>query len=435
MITKRINLLFTILAVLLTVQIFGVQSARQNKLNATEKSQTKVAAQNQPNATEQGPQETDSDKWAKLEGFHENSEDAPVFQVLALAKKSIDMEIYTMTDPDVLAMIREAINRKPKPIRVRIIKDPSPIGEFCNLFKPISLEDTEECQDQKNLVEEIRASPGGKFVPFNKKELCKGFTKRGRPRNCFQHGKLIIVDGKHALISTGNFNSTDLCNLKQDPDVCNRDFSYITSDPEVVKILTKIFENDLIGKWYDLRPYLTEKVSEKLTISGYSLDTLIGFINRAKKSIRIANQYLKEKTINELLKEKAVENIKIQVMVSSLCSFGKPRKSRSVIDLFRGFDDAGIPVRMFTSSMKIKEKPGYMHAKAIVIDDEYAWIGSINFSESGVSSNREFGIFFNKPSDVKRLINILDADYSDPQSETWEESLECLKDTYIRRKD
>ncbi|MBI4803318.1 MAG: hypothetical protein HY796_12425 [Elusimicrobia bacterium] len=414
MITKRIKFLFAILAVLLTAQIFQAQAAGQSRLKATEQLQ----------------QGTGSDKWAKLEGFHHNPEDNPVFQVLALAEESIDIEIYKMADPDIHAMLRKAINRKPDPIRVRIIKDPNTAGELCRYFEPISSKDTEDCQDQKNLVAEIRASPGGEFVPFNGKKLCKGRNKKGRPKNCFQHGKLILIDGKHALLSTGNFDITSSCNLKRNPKVCNRDFSYITSDPEVVKTLSEIFENDLAGEWYDLETYFTESISGKLTISPFSLEPLVAFINRAQKSIRIVNQYLKEKTINDALKDKAAENIKIQAMVASLCSSGKPKNKRSAMALFGGFDDSGIPIRMFTSSMKVRGQPGYLHAKAIVIDDVYAWIGSINGSELAVSANREFGIFFDRPADVKRLIKILDADYSAPESETWEESLACKKDCF-----
>ncbi|MFH1549018.1 MAG: phospholipase D-like domain-containing protein [Planctomycetota bacterium] len=411
MTTKRIGLLLAILAALSMVRGFGGQSAEQT-----------------PPAAEQARQGAGPDTWAALDGFRHNPEDNPVFQALSLANESIDIEIYEMADLDIRAALRNAINRKP-PIRVRVVKEPNPVGEPCRYFEPAAYKDTEDCKDQKNLVAEIRASPEGEFVPFNKKELCKGLTKKGKPPNCFQHGKLILIDGRHALLGTGNLNSSNLCNLRRDPSVCNRDFFYVTSDPNTVGTLKEIFENDLTGRWYDLGPYLTESISEKLTISGYSLDNLMSFISRARKSIRIENQYLKEKTVIELLKEKAIEGVKVQAMVSSLCSFGKPRDAKSSRALFEGFDDAGVNVRMFTSSMKVGGKPGYLHAKAIVVDDKEAWVGSINVSDTAMKSNREFGIFFSEPADVQRLKKILDADYSDPMSETWEESLRCAKDT------
>lgn len=399
-----------LLSALSTTRCFGGQAAGQT-----------------PPAAERTTQGTESGKWAELDGFHHNAEDNPVFKALALAEESIDIEIYEMADLDIRAALRNAINRKP-PIRVRVVKDPNPVGGSCRYFEPPAYKDTEDCKDQKNLVAEIRASPEGEFVPFNKKELCKGLTKAGKTPNCFQHGKLVLIDGRHALLSTGNLNSSNLCNLRRDPAVCNRDFFYVTSDPDTVGTLKEIFENDLTGRWYDLGPYMTESIAEKLTISGYSLDNLMSFIGRAQKSIRIENQYLKEKTVIELLKEKAIEGVKVQAMVSSLCSFGRPRNAKASRALFEGFDEAGVKVRMFTSSMKVGGKPGYLHAKAIVVDDTEAWVGSINVSDTAMKSNREFGIFFNKPADVLRLKKILDADYADPMSETWEESLRCAKD-------
>lgn len=377
----------------------------------------KPAAQNPPDGG-----------WAALEGFRDNTADQPVFKALALAEKSIDIEIYEMSDPDVRDALRAALARKPEPVRVRVIKDPDPLGESCRYFEPAAPSDSAGCRDQKELVAEVRASPGGAFLPFNKAELCGGHTKKGGAKKCFEHGKLLIVDGRHALLSTGNFNSTNLCNLRRSPRVCNRDFSYITSDTDVVKTAGAVFEGDLRGTHYDLAALLTPAVSAKLTVSPYSLEPLLAFINSAKKTIRIENQYLKEKAIDEALEAKAAAGVKVQVMVSSLCSFGKPKSSAASERLFGGFEQAGVEPRLFTSSMKVGGRPGYLHAKAIVVDDERAWVGSVNGSSTATSANREFGVFFDRAEDVRRLDAILETDFSSPQSETWRESMQCLKD-------
>ncbi len=366
--------------------------------------------------------------WAALEGFRDNTTEQPVFRALELARKSIDIEIYEMSDPDVRAALRSAMARRPEPVRVRVVKDPDPLGENCRYFAPVTEKDSADCRDQKALVAEVRASPGGAFVPFNKAELCGGVSKNGRPKKCFEHGKLMIVDGRYALMSTGNFNSSNLCNQKRGPRVCNRDFSYITSDTDVVKAVSAVFEGDLAGRSYELPALLTPAVSAKLTVSPYSQAPLVAFINSAKKSVRIENQYLKEKAIDAALKARAAAGVKVQVMVSSLCSFGKPKSTRSSEELFSAFERAGIEPRLFTAAMRVGGRPGYLHAKAIVVDDERAWVGSVNGSETATSANREFGVFFDDPSDVRRLTAILESDFSSPASETWRESLECAKD-------
>jgi hypothetical protein len=45
-----------------------------------------------------------------------------------------------------------------------------------------------------------------------------------------------------------------------------------------------------------------------------------------------------------------------------------------------------------------------------------------------VRQNREFGIFFRNPFSVHHLKRILREDHADPRGETWQESLDCVKD-------
>jgi phosphatidylserine/phosphatidylglycerophosphate/cardiolipin synthase-like enzyme len=78
--------------------------------------------------------------------------------------------------------------------------------------------------------------------------------------------------------------------------------------------------------------------------------------------------------------------------------------------------------------MKVKNKSGYLHAKAIVVDRARAWVGSVNGSTTSIENNREFGIMLNAASEVSKLEAYINADFSHPDSETWQESLLCKKD-------
>ena len=79
-------------------------------------------------------------------------------------------------------------------------------------------------------------------VYFFNKNICKG--------NCYQHGKLILADGKKALISTGNFSESSLCrNRKFIKKICHRDFSITSDDPKVIKSLKEsLARNDFDTK-------------------------------------------------------------------------------------------------------------------------------------------------------------------------------------------
>ncbi|MBC7693257.1 MAG: phosphatidylserine/phosphatidylglycerophosphate/cardiolipin synthase family protein [Methylotenera sp.] len=362
-----------------------------------------------------------------LRGLYVNGVETPTFAFLKTAKSSIDIEIYEMNDRDFRAQLREALDRG---VHVRVVKDPNPVGEKCKFFDVVDeAKDDEDCQDLKSLVTEIKESPEGAFVPFNKAELC------GIPgKSCFEHGKMIIVDGKAALLSTGNFNGSNLCNQNQNPKICNRDYSYVTHDREVVRTLTSIFEHDLEGKAYDLPSLMAPGIEEKLTVSPYSLAPLVKFILSARESIEIENQYLKEPQINQALIAASKSGIKVSLTVASLCAFGKPKKTQlqRIAALFTPFDEAGISTRLFTSTMTVGGRAGYLHAKAIIVDGKYAWVGSVNGSTTSVSQNREYGIFFRNPAMVQHLRNVIVADHAHPQSESWQESVLCTKDHATR---
>ncbi len=362
-------------------------------------------------------------------GFYNNAEGSPVFAMLKAAKNTIDIEIYEMADPDVLAAIRNALSKQ---VRIRVIREPDPLGDPCKIFDPFFEKDDPSCIDQKNLRDEILAS-GGAYIQFNKDKLCADPKKP-----CFEHGKMVIVDGKAVLISTGNFNSSNLCNQARNPEKCNRDFSMIEKDPEIISFLENVFENDLKTEKYDLKSMLEAvlpgdphgTIQDKVTVSPYSQDPLVKLIGAATSSIRLENQYLKERTINQALFDAAKRGVKIDITLASVCSFGPPQANdvETTKSIFKPFDDAGISVRMMPNQFKINGHPGYMHAKAIVIDDQKAWVGSVNGSWSSTSNNREFGLVFSEADRVASLVKILTSDHESPDMETWQESIDCKKD-------
>ena len=354
-------------------------------------------------------------------GLYNNETGTPVFALVDSAKRSLDVEIYEMSDLDFRAAIRRALQRK---VTVRIIKEPAPIGEKCKMMAPVTARDSDDCQDQKQLVAEILAH-GGKVVPFNKAELCgeKGKT-------CFEHGKMVIADQKYVMLSTGNFNASNLCNHGKKAGVCNRDFSYISHRPFIVEGLSVIFEKDLNGQSYDLPAAVSARFKRKITVSPFSSAPLVEFIGSAKHSIEIENQYLKDPVLNQALIAASNRGVAVSVTLSSLCSFGQPKDGlkREAERIFGAFDAAHIKTQMFTSQMKVGGRSGYLHAKVIVVDGWKAWMGSVNGSTMSTSRNREYGIFFWNPFSVDHLKKIIRADQSDPRGETWQESLQCLRD-------
>lgn len=375
---------------------------------------------------------------SKLEpGYYHNADGSPIVELIDSAKKRLDIEIYEMDDPSVLSAIRKALARG---VKVQIVREATPVGGGCKVFEreteevPLSLSlnlptnDSEEdrkpatCPDQQKLVREVTKA-GGKYVPFVKEQLCTGTG------NCLEHGKLAIADSKVALISTGNFNTTNLCDLKYAPSTCNRDYSILTDEPDAVRTLQNVIDKDIRGLAYDAMKVMVGTAKDTLTIGPNSLAPLVSFIKSAKRRIQVQNQYLKDPTLNSALIDAASRGVAIQLNVASACSFAKPTPSQAKAfgAIYQAFEDVGIESRMFNKNITINGKKGYLHAKAIVVDDSRAWVGSVNGSTQAATKNREFGIFFDTAADVEALALQMTEDFDHEHSLTWQDSVECAE--------
>ncbi|MCO5142825.1 MAG: phosphatidylserine/phosphatidylglycerophosphate/cardiolipin synthase family protein [Oligoflexia bacterium] len=363
-------------------------------------------------------------------GAYNNVEYTPLVDLIRLAKKSIDIEIYEMTDHSVLKELKNAIDRG---VRVRIVKDPSPVNAKCNLFSisqdTVQKKDSRSCLREKEFVAYVKNSKGGAFVPFVKSELCGKSAEEVRGV-CYQHGKMVIVDERVVLLSTGNFSASNLCSGSTSK--CNRDFTYVTRDSDVVSGLQHVFENDLNQKRYLLKDQLDRAsgFDQKFTVSPYSLEPLIQMVREAKHSLQIQNQYMKEKNWNQAIKDAARRGVRVELMMTSACAFAPPKgkDKKNLAALYQDFENSGVSLRFFTSQMEQNGRKGYLHSKIMIVDAEKVWIGSVNGSTSATSYNREFGIFFNHPDRVKKLVSVLQQDFTHEKSENWQETLNCVKD-------
>ncbi len=364
--------------------------------------------------------------------FYVNSDGMPLLSLINGTKTggSIDIEIYTMENEKVQSALLAATQRG---VEVRIVQEPSPYAQpSCNVFTPPASTDDQECLRTKKFRDSITAL-GAKYVPFNTQALCPPATDK--VSGCFEHGKLAVFNDSVALLSTGNFDDTNLCATGPNGR-CNRDYTVVTDNPAAVQTYLKIFENDLLGKPYDLKSMLTPQVSKSLTVSPYSLNPLLNFIASAKKTILIQNQYITDFDLNDALVAAASRGVKVFVNVGSACYFRDDQKNpdkwertkKITTAIFSKYDAAGIQSSLFTRAIKIKNHQGYLHAKAIVVDSAAAWVGSVNGSTMALTRNREFGIFLYDKPNVDKLARQITRDFEDKNAETWQQSLQCLKD-------
>lgn len=327
-----------------------------------------------------------------------------------------------MEDKHVLQALQNAVLRG---VRLRIVQDGAPLGATCKIFEPLTQLDPAECQVKKKFVAWVRQHKGT-YEPFNTKTLCSPNAKY-----CYEHGKILITDMSTALISTGNFNPSNFCNYLENPDACNRDYTIMTRDENVIRTLTTIFEMDMRGETYNLQQILSMPMAARMTVSPFSMDPIIKFIQSAKTSIMIQNQYLNDPAMNTALIDAAKRGVKVYIQVSSVCYFAKPDAytTERWTKNFTAFDQAGIQSRMFTEKMKINKYPGYLHAKAILVDGNRLWVGSVNGSTQSLTVNREYGLFMLEPQTIKKFTQKFTQDFKHQFAVNWQDSLNCKYDS------
>jgi phosphatidylserine/phosphatidylglycerophosphate/cardiolipin synthase-like enzyme len=57
-------------------------------------------------------------------------------------------------------------------------------------------------------------------------------------------------------------------------------------------------------------------------------------------------------------------------------------------------------------------KKPYVHAKAIIVDDRWAFVGSENISTSSLDNNRELGVLVNDQDSLSRLSSTFEQDWA-----------------------
>lgn len=351
------------------------------------------------------------------DGVYDNASDgSPVFPLVQYAKTSLDIEIYEMNDPKFRAAV---LGAKKRGVDVRIVIEPQPVG-VCNSFADqVQQEENQKCTNRKNLIAELE-NAGIKVVPFSKQLCAEGYR-------CFQHGKLMIVDRSVALMSTGNFNSSSFCNLENNPETCNRDYTVVTRDQQALNTLQASFDRDLSGG--TLRSPVM--ISSSLTVSPNSSKEFLGFIDGAQKSLKIQAQYLREPTVNEAIMRARQRGVKVQAVIASACSFSTyldEQEKEKLRAVYQPMLDAGVEMTFFTKANTLNGRPAYMHAKLMIADDQRAWVGSINGSPTSLYGNREYGMFFSNGEWVGKLVNIFASDFSSQQNEVFETNLTCEKE-------
>lgn len=298
------------------------------------------------------------------------------YEAFEAAKHEIRIEICVLEDPRILRSLNKAIERG---VQVRVIVDNGK-------YETTPLE-------QKNLAKYVTKA-GGKL------HLSNPIFPRSFP-------KVILIDNRYVLIGTACLDSVTFAQY--------RDYVYVSATPAIITLLSNLFEND----WqYSARPghsFPTFNPTPLITQSQIiispvnSANRLVGFIQKACKTLDVTSELLGNPTLESELSAAVARGVKVRLIAPKIVNGASVPEQELQNTSLSKLKAAGVKVHV-TLLPETKETP-YMHARTAIADGKLAYLGSISLSPDSITFNREVGLILDCKHVVSKMQDQFEIDY------------------------
>lgn len=249
--------------------------------------------------------------------------------------------------------------------------------------------------DMKQAGKDVKVVLNQKF-PTNNNDNLEAYNKlKARnvpvvwapPNYNFTHSKTIIIDSEKVIIMTMNLTYTS--------PTTNREYIATDTDPADVKDAETIFAADYANT--------NAFVTGKLVVSpsaGSPVDArsrLKALIDSAKKSLDVEAQSLSDDKIADAIILAHQAGIAVRVVVDA--DTNPPAQSDTIYKI----KNAGVPIK--------KVGTPDIHAKAIVVDEERTFVGSMNLTPTALMNNRELGVITDAKAEATKVRNAIAGDF------------------------
>jgi len=280
-----------------------------------------------------------------------------IYNLIASAKKSIDMTMYELTDVTVMDAFVKAADAG---IAVRVILDQSGSEKAAN-------------------------TPA-----YNHLQQNKCGVHWANPAYAVTHQKTITVDRAISAIMTLNLTPTAYA--------LTRDFAVITNNEADVAAIETTFDADFTNA------KITAPTGENLVWSPTNSSTaLLALINGATKSLLISQEEFGDSQIVAAAVAALKRGVSIMLVQENL----ENQYGTTLTTL----KNAGARIAVYTSS-----KGYYIHAKTVLADFGTAgaklFVGSENFTTPSLSANRELGLIFSDAACMAAVNAAITSDFN-----------------------
>ncbi len=302
---------------------------------------------------------------------------AAILAALASATTTVDVTIYELSDPQIVAGLIAAQKRN---VTVRV------------LYNWYSFDADTQASEISPVVRQLTSA---------------GVSCRAAPSEFeVTHEKAVVVDGGVALILT--------LNLVSESFESTRDFGIVSKVPAEVAEVTSVFEAD----WNSTMA--NPGVASLVWSPSNSRSRLTAVIGGAAKSLEIYNEELSDPEILGALVAAAARGVEVRVIAAILTEDGSENGPNDNAPGITYLNAHGVTAvcKAFPISTSNGSVPIYIHAKVIVADfgseNAQAFIGSENFSCVSLDDNRECGIIVSEPAILARLEATFEVDWTQP---------------------
>ncbi len=289
-----------------------------------------------------------------------------ITNAIGSAQKSIWLEIYILSDRNVIRALEEAANRG---LDVRVMLEPHPFGGGSSPSKTL----------------DTLAAAGIK-------------TQFTNPSFSLTHEKCMIIDGITTYIMTSNFSRSALGGSSGSSGYRNREYGIIDTNQQDVQATAAIFMAD----WNHSTAQFNDP---NLVVSPInSRNDFTTLINSAHSTLLIEAEEMNDSDIEQALTNAAQHGVQVEVILPTANTSSGDSNSQGIASIKQG----GVQVR--------EDAQLYMHAKIIVVDNKVAFVGSENISAQSLDQNRELGIIVSDPSVLNKIQTTFQNDWGVSQN-------------------
>lgn len=186
----------------------------------------------------------------------------------------------------------------------------------------------------------------------------------------FSHAKYLIVDKQQAVIMSSNWN--------HDAFTSERNYGVVDKDPDDLEDLQAIFDQDWASASGQTVTVADLTCTRLIVSPTNARQRVLELINSAKTTLDVEAMYISETTVRNAIGSAKMRGVNVRVIVNEATD-----------ESVTYFKNLGIPVKT----------PGSfnLHAK-LIIADNVAFVGSVNYSLTSLSKNREVGALVFEPA-------------------------------------